>query len=319
MSSEVLRISSQPSVQGLPNRPQPSEPAGLSPTRRINTTRNRTCLRLPGREQAIAGTEASPHDRLGRVPPCGRRQCSFVPGGTRFVSCPYSPAYALPPPACHENFWGILAFFRQHARIEKRPIMVNLDHDSIPLAVLSSRSNGGRRIPPSPSARRAAGLSQGRDTPPLHRSIIPPFQSDAYCAKQGQSGPGWAGPQWAKDAKRTQFVRQCRAGRRPIVPNKPNFGVNRAKRSQFRAVPAGTRPGGRGAWGQSCETKPNLGKLGHLESARGYLLCETKPISGAISQVGSVEPDFCRARQTNPISRQRKDEGSGKCCGRKEL
>jgi hypothetical protein len=105
----------------------------------------------------------------------------------------------------------------------------------------------------------------GRDTPPFHCSIIPPFQSDADRAKRSQFP---AGPGGTKDkcAKRTQFggescktnpiseevlsvkcqvlSRASRASSRRsppasnftlrTLPERRLAGTNRAKQSQFR-------------------------------------------------------------------------------------
>jgi hypothetical protein len=66
-------------------------------------------------------------------------------------------------------------FFHQQAGVEKRLIMVKLYSHSGPLAVLSSRSNGGRGIPPSPFALGPpASAGVGNPTIPLfYHSTIP--------------------------------------------------------------------------------------------------------------------------------------------------
>jgi hypothetical protein len=79
--------------------------------------------------------------------------------------------------------------------------------------------------------------------------------------------------------KQTQFAavpdgtrpqgRMCETKPIPATPGEARpegraSGADRAKQSQFRAVPNGPGLGDEGRGGQSCQTKPNLGKMGHL-------------------------------------------------------
>jgi hypothetical protein len=112
------------------------------------------------------------------------------------------------------------------------------------------------------------------------------------------------------------------ASAEPIVRNKPNWARlgqgqgrdGRKMRNEYKSrhtgypaiplfhhsstpIPLGVgRDETPGTWdaGQSCETRRARQKSPSWVSTR---------VSGPISQVGSVEPDFCRARQTKPICR----------------
>jgi hypothetical protein len=142
-----------------------------------------------------------------------------------------------------EEFLRDLGFLPQQMDAEKRLIMVKLYHDSSPLAVLSSRSNGGRRIPPSPCAPRAPGLRQGRDTLPFCYSIIPPFpagpggtranaRNEPNCPKRGTEAVSRLRiADWGQTCGRSCETKPIPAapggagprGRGAIVQNKPNF------------------------------------------------------------------------------------------------
>jgi hypothetical protein len=100
-------------------------------------------------------------------------------------------------------------------------------------------------------------------TLPFQYSIIPPFQSDADCAT---------------------------SPRCPASGNKPNssiadcgFWIADSERPAARRL---------GLRGPIVQTRRPRQKSPSWVSTR---------VSGPISQVGSVEPDFCRVRQTNPI------------------
>jgi hypothetical protein len=153
----------------------------------------------------------------------------------------------------------------------------------------SSISDCGLRIGTRAAAGRPIVQNEpnfaGRpDTPLFQYSIIPPFQSDADCAKRSQfpATPGGTRPggwgTWGNRVKQSQF-----GG--PIVRNEANFP----------AWPGGAGPGRRGTWDERqmhktnpisrrgratlprpstlrprprrerlCKTKPNLGELGHV-------------------------------------------------------
>jgi hypothetical protein len=109
---------------------------------------------------------------------------------------------------------------------------------------------GGRDMRNEPNFGRGGR----REPPSFQYSIIPPFRSNADCAKRTQfpAGPGGTGPQgrgtWVKCAKQTQFGRLCRAAfpRPSTLRPRPWAGGGCAKRTQFRAEPGGPGLGGQG-------------------------------------------------------------------------
>jgi hypothetical protein len=92
-------------------------------------------------------------------------------------------------------------------------------------------------------------------------------------AKRTQSAPGGPGKTIAKPKGLDAATRQGGQPRetKPIVPGCPEMGAGRqtrapagvhcAKQSQFRAVPGGTRLGGRGPWRAIMQNKANLAPL----------------------------------------------------------
>jgi hypothetical protein len=185
-------------------------------------------------------------------------------------------------------------------------------------------------VGPNHGRSRPCHYSVGHDTPPFHCSIIPPSQPDAYCAKRTQFGGCPAARRgvavnkqsqtratwgiWGTVSrvlyKQTQFRRvatglavqtnpfpsedrksQVLAGKRVMV-DWTCTGLRRNK-ANFPPGARGTWPGGRGTRGIVQTRRPQQ-KSPSWVSTR---------VSGPISRVGSVEPDFCRTRQTNPIRR----------------
>jgi hypothetical protein len=167
--------------------------------------------------------------------------------------------------------------------------------------------------------------------PTFQYSIIPPFQSDAYRAKQTQFGT------WCPEMDAGRLAGYLRRA------------SNRAKRTQFPAVPGGTGPEGRGtkgkcakrtqfarrarvalprpcqancakrtrfpvrreteAMGQSCETKPirNESSEDAQPSIRSRAdstkrrLCETKPNLGGLGYLGDGRVGGILLCKTKPI------------------
>jgi len=136
--------------------------------------------------------------------------------------------------------------------------------------------------------RKTNPISRGRDIPPFQYFTIAVFQSDADCTK------------------RSQFARWCRAAlpRPSTLRPRPCQGAC-AKRTQFPALPGGTRPWGlrRGA---NAQNEPNFADRDEERT------CKTNPISPcpgpaarrAPEKVGLPTPNLRKAGlcKTNPIS-----------------
>jgi hypothetical protein len=175
----------------------------------------------------------------------------------------------------------------------------------------------------------------GRDTPAFHHSIIPPFQARCRLYKQSQTWAPW--DIWgtrrgrpSKCAKQSQFF-DCGLGDRPaasslirpIAPNKPNCRVTAVPAYSWAepAPSAALRAGSEQSRSDAHATERPTASLrtGLLRQTRR--LRQKSPsrvstrVSGPISRIGSVEADFCRARQTNPISGRWRN-GASACGGR---
>ncbi len=97
-------------------------------------------------------------------------------------------------------------------------------------------------------------IPAGRHPPPFYYVIVPPFQSDADCAKRSQFGDARLGS--------GESITQNKANPAgwPSVPNKPNFRQPkippfqsdgyRVKQTQFPAGPHGMGPGARETMGK---------------------------------------------------------------------
>jgi hypothetical protein len=122
-------------------------------------------------------------------------------------------------------------YAKQSQSPAEMPTIPLFHHSTIPSGCLLRQTNPIARS----GAPRRCRPWRPSGAPLFHYSIIPPFQSDAYRAKQSQFGLAGPGPRRAKDAKQTQF---------PATPD----GTGSAGRGATRPrSPCGS---------QSCETNP---------------------------------------------------------------
>ena len=180
---------------------------------------------------------------------------------------------------------------------------------------------------PNCPKRGTEAVSGGRDTPPFHYSIIPPFQSDANGAKQSQLPAGPARQAGSLERGNVQNEPNFRRRRKKsgedaqptksrIVQNEPNFGqpgwhpaMDCAKRTQFGTAGAGPdvrkmqnepnlppeRPPG--PWPEPIvQNEPNSARRGRRQ-VPGARNMRNEPNSPAVG----LAPEG-KLRETNPIS-----------------
>jgi hypothetical protein len=99
-------------------------------------------------------------------------------------------------------------------------------------------------------ASRTGGLGICPDAPPFHYSIIPPFQSHAYCAKQTQLGWSGEGPEGE----------MCETNPIPATSGRSRAGTPNLRRADYAKQSQTWESWGireRARWGSRvCETKP---------------------------------------------------------------
>jgi hypothetical protein len=270
-----------------------------------------------------------------------RRRCSFVLAGTPVVSCSSLPGEFLRNRSFLRQQAGVgkrLYMVKLYSHGGRLAVLSSRSNRGFGN---QGSAYGLRSLPPAPGPPPGPVVQTkpipGGNTPPFHYSIIPPSQSPRCRVGRGLGDVGRGelcetnpilrfligdcglGTNPGRDATPAACrLRPARAGRR----NKPNLARlgqgqgrdGRKMRNECKSrhtgypaiplfhhsstpIPLGVgRDETPGTWdaGQSCETRRPRQKSPSWVSTR---------VSGPISQVGSVEPDFCRARQTKPICR----------------
>jgi hypothetical protein len=175
---------------------------------------------------------------------CRVKQSQFAsPAGTPRTKMPNKPN-------CPKRGTEAVSRSRPADRIPSIPLFY---HSTIPVRCRWCKTN------PISESRSVGVGDRSCETNPISGSQAGGRRSRLYKQTQFVAVPGGTRPQG----------RMCETKPIPATPGgaRPEgraSWVDCAKRSQFRAVPNGPGLGDEGRGGQSCKTKPNLGRIGYL-------------------------------------------------------